>query len=201
MKRNMMGALAIGAAALLASGIPSQAAKVTVNWATLAGFYTDVAQNLANKFEAQTGIKVNIINIDLAQLYEKEVIEAMGQTGAYDLVTYHTLWKPEFVNAGWLMPLDDYMAKSDPKALALDDIAPSMLAMSNQSEGKTYGLPFYTFTMGYFYRQDLFDDKGEKANFKSKYGYDLAAPADYKQMGDIAEFFRRTPGRRSRANR
>ncbi len=194
MRRNMMRALAMGVAALLASAIPSQAAKVTVNWATLAGFYTDVAQKLADKFEAQTGIKVNIINIDLAQLYEKEVIEAMGQTGAYDLVTYHTLWKPEFVNAGWLMPLDDFMAKSDPKALALDDIAPSMLAMSNQSGGKTYGLPFYTFTMGYFYRQDLFDDKSEEANFKSKYGYDLAVPTDYKQMGDIAEFFRRNPG-------
>ena len=41
------------------------------------------------------------------------------------------------------------------------------------------------------YRRDLFDDPKEKAAFKGKYGYDLAAPATYDQLRDIAEFFTR----------
>lgn len=187
----------IGSAAVLALGLSAgnaHADKVTVNWATIGGFYTDLAQKLADKFEAKSGIKVNIINIDFAQLYEKQILEMVGETGAYDVITYASQWKPEFVSAGWLLPLDQYMAKSDPKELALDDIAPALVEISNKWQGKTYGLPYYTFTMGYFYRQDLMNDPTEKAAFKSKYGYDLATPTDYKQMGDIAEFFRRKPG-------
>ena len=45
--------------------------------------------------------------------------------------------------------------------------------------------------MGLVYRRDLFDDPKEKAAFKGKYGYDLAAPATYDQLRDIAEFFTR----------
>ena len=45
-----------------------------------------------------------------------------------------------------------------------------------------------------FYRADLFDDEGEKAAFKTKYGYDLGVPTDWKQHRDIAEFFTRKKG-------
>ena len=34
------------------------------------------------------------------------------------------------------------------------------------------------------------------ANFKAKYGYDLAPPADWKQLRDIAEFFHRPDQKR-----
>ena len=44
---------------------------------------------------------------------------------------------------------------------------------------------------GWAYRKDWFEDPTEMANFKAKYGYDLAVPKDFKQLRDIAEFFTR----------
>ena len=75
-----------------------------------------------------------------------------------------------------------------------EDISPSLLRTTGIFDGKYYGLPYYTFTMGMFYRCDLFENEAEMAAFKEKYGYDLDIPTTYEQMGDIAEFFRRAPG-------
>jgi multiple sugar transport system substrate-binding protein len=45
-----------------------------------------------------------------------------------------------------------------------------------------------------FYRKDLFSDPTEQANFKAKYGYDLAPAQTWPQFKDIAEFFTRKKG-------
>jgi multiple sugar transport system substrate-binding protein len=45
----------------------------------------------------------------------------------------------------------------------------------------------------YFYRKDLFADAKNQADFKAKYGYDLAPPATWDQLADIDEFFYRPP--------
>ena len=45
----------------------------------------------------------------------------------------------------------------------------------------------------YFYRKDLFGDAKNQADFKAKYGYDLAPPATWDQVADIDEFFHRAP--------
>jgi multiple sugar transport system substrate-binding protein len=175
-----------------AFSLPATAAEpVTVTWSTLGGFYTDLMKDLASKFEKQSGIRVKIIEIDLAQLYEKQIIEAVGGTGAYDVITYASQWKPEYVNAGWLLPIDDELkaAKYD-----LNDIAPALVDTSNRWQGKTYGLPYYTYTMGQFFRLDLLEDPTERAAFKAKYGRDLGAPKTYQEMAEVAEFFRRKPG-------
>jgi multiple sugar transport system substrate-binding protein len=175
--------------------LPSAQAKgVTVTWATIGGFYTDWAQELAKEYEAASGNKVKIIDIDYAQLYEKQVIEMVGGTGAYDIITYEAAWKPEFVGAGWLAPLDSYIKASKPEDIKIEKVSPALLELAAGWQGKTYGLPYYSFTMGYFYRLDLFEDPIEKKNFKAKYGYELNLPQTYEQMADIAEFFHRKKG-------
>jgi multiple sugar transport system substrate-binding protein len=172
----------------------AEAKDVTVTWATIGGFYTDWARDIAKGFEAKTGIHVKIVDIDFAQMYEKEVIEMVGGTGAYDIVTYDVGWKAEWASSGYLRPLDDLIAKSDPKEIAFDDIHPALVELTTRFKGKVYGLPYYSFTMGYFARWDLFTDPGEQGAFKKKYGYDLDIPQTYEQMADIAEFFDRKPG-------
>jgi multiple sugar transport system substrate-binding protein len=178
---------------LVISGVKAQEA-VTINWMTLSGFYTDWAKQVVQDFTAKTGINVNIVDVDLQQMYQKEVLESVGHTGSLDLLTYDVGWKAEFSENGYLQPLDDYIAKGDPKEVAFDDIAPALRETTSKWRGKTYGLPYYTFTMGYFYRCDLFENPDEMAAFKAKYGYDLGIPRTYDQMADIAAFFRRKPG-------
>ena len=173
---------------------PPPPEEVTITWATIAGFYTDWAEEVAREFEEETGWNVEVVDIDFSQLYEKQVIEMVGGTGAYDIITYDVGWKAEFANSGYLLALDDYIAASDPEEIQFEDIHPALVEASCNWKGNTWGLPFYTFTMGYFYRCDLFEDPGEMAAFEAEYGYPLDVPQDYEQLADIAEFFRRQPG-------
>lgn len=173
---------------------PEVSGEKVITWSTIAGFYTDWAQQVVKDFEAKTGYKVNIVEMDLPTMYEKEALDMVGGTGAYDVITWNVSWKAGWANAGNLIPLDDYIAKEDPKALNFEDITPILVKTGGYWEGKTYGLPYYTYTQGMFYRCDLFEDPTEMAAFEAKYGYKLDIPTTYDQMADIAQFFRRKPG-------
>jgi maltose-binding protein MalE len=52
-------------------------------------------------------------------------------------------------------------------------------------------MPAWTNAEIILYRKDLFEDAKNMADFKAKYGYDLAAPTTWKQYQDISEFFTR----------
>jgi multiple sugar transport system substrate-binding protein len=167
--------------------------RVPITWSTIAGFYTDAMTQLVNDFEATHCIKVTIVNIDNSQLYDKQVIEMVGETGAYDVVTLETAEKAEFAENGFILPMDDYI-KENADAVKYDDVAPILADMTTSYKGHIWGLPYYTYTAGYFYRADLFEDPTEQAAFKAKYGYDLAVPTTWQQHRDIAEFFTRKAG-------
>jgi multiple sugar transport system substrate-binding protein len=78
--------------------------------------------------------------------------------------------------------------------VAYDDIAPVLADITTKYKGKIWGLPYYTYTQGQFFRQDLFEDPTEQAAFKAKYGYDLKPPETWEQTSDIAQFFTRKTG-------
>lgn len=179
---------------LLAFGSVAAQDQVTINWVTISGFYTDWAEQVAARFEEETGINVNIIDVDIGQMYETQVLESVADTGAYDLLTYDAGQKAEFAESGYLLQLDDYIAAADPAVIAFEDISPALREVTSMWRGGVYGLPYYTFTMGYFYRCDLFENADEMAAFEAEYGYPLGVPQDYNQLADIAEFFRREPG-------
>lgn len=176
-----------------ATEVAAAAEDVTITWATLAGFYTDWAKELADQFTAETGIKVNIVEMDLPTMYEKEVLDIVGGTGAYDIITWNVSWKAEWANNGYIYNLDDFIAR-DAEEMNFADVAPALEAVSGQWQGATYGLPYYTFTPGLIYRCDLFENADEKAAFEAEYGYALDIPQTYAQMADIAAFFHRAAG-------
>ena len=165
--------------------------RVEITWSTIAGFYTDAMAQFAEGFESTECAKVNIVNIDNSQLYNKQVIEMVGQTGAYDVVTLETAEKAEFAENGFILPMTDFFTD---KQELLDDVSPTLRAMTVEYKGDVWGLPYYTYSAGMFVRQDLLDDAGEQAAFKEKYGYDLAQPTTWEQHRDIAEFFTRAAG-------
>lgn len=170
------------------------AEKVTINWSTIAGFYTDAMSAIVKDFEAKyPNVKVNVVNIDNAQLYDKQVIEMVGKTGAYDVVTLETAEKASFAENGYILPMDDYI-KANAAAVKYEDVAPILADMTTRYKGKVWGLPYYTYTAGMFYRADLWEDATEKAAFKAKYGYDLIPPETWEQHRDMAEFFTRKSG-------
>jgi len=164
---------------------------VQITWSTIAGFYTDAMANFVKDFEVKNCAKVTVVNIDNSQLYNKQVIEMVGQTGAYDVVTLETAEKAEFAQNGFIKPMTQFF--KDKQGL-VNDVAPILRGMTVEYKGDIWGLPYYTYTAGMFVRQDLLDDAGEKQAFKAKYGYDLGQPQTWEQHRDIAKFFTRKTG-------
>ena len=172
--------------------------KVTITWATLAGFYTDWAEEVSKEFEEQTGHTVVINKIEYPNMYEKEVLDVLSGTGAYDILTWNVSWKAEFAENGYVIPLDEYLAATDPEEYQFDDLADVEVRTGGLWKGKIYGLPYYTFTPSMMYRCDLLEDPGEMAAFKAQYGYDLdtafLGTTTYQNFHDVAEFFTRAEG-------
>ena len=169
----------------------NDADRLPITWSTIAGFYTDAMSALVGGFEATHCAKVTVVNIDGSQLYNKQVIEMVGQTGAYDVVTLETAEKAEFAENGFILPLTDYFKD---KQAQIDDIATALRNMTVSYKDEVWTLPYYTYTAGMMFRADLFEDATEQAAFKAKYGYDLAPPTTWAQHRDIAEFFTRKVG-------
>lgn len=176
------------------AGVCKDEDRVPIAWSTIAGFYTDAMTELVKGFEASHCAKVTVVNIDNAQLYDKQVIEMVGQTGAYDVVTLETAEKAEFAENGFILPMDDYLNATPERQKNYADVAPILADMTTRYKGKTWGLPYYTYTAGYFYRADLWEDPTEQAAFKAKFGYDLVVPETWEQHRDMSQFFTRKAG-------
>ncbi len=148
------------------------------------------------QFTKQTGIKVNVERVASSGVYAKENVELLAGTAFYDLVYVETSWTTEWSN--YLFRLKDLANKYDPgkEAALLKDMAfmsPSIL-VTGQAYGEQYVLPFYTFDMAMWVRQDVFDDATEKANFKKRFGYDLAPAKEWKELMNQGQFFTRKKG-------
>ena len=139
------------------------------------------------KWEELTGIKINPIGKPFPELFPSQVAEHIGQTGAYDVLSVVPAWFGDFVEQGMVEPLgpfiDQYMNKAD-----LDDYHPTYKGLMNFG-GQIYGLFDDGDGIVLYYRTDLFEDATNLSEFKAKYGYDLAPPADWKQFDEIAAFF------------
>jgi len=148
------------------------------------------------EWSAQTGVKVNIERVASPVVYSKENVELVAGTGYYDVVYVETAWTTEW--SAYLLKLKDLANKYDPGKVdaMMADLkyhSPSIL-ICGQAYGEQMVLPFYTYHMGMFIRQDVFDDMTEKANFKKKYGYALAPATTEKQIYDQGQFFTRKKG-------
>jgi len=138
---------------------------------------------VADAFTKETGTKITFVALPYDGLYNRFNTELSAGTPSFDIGVMDAIWLPTF--AGKLTPLDD-MFTDQVKA----DLFPSLLT-EGQINGKYMGMPVWANAEIIFYRTDLFEDSKEKSNFKSKYGYELAAPTTWKQFDDIAQFFTR----------
>jgi len=123
------------------------------------GYEIDAIRKFTPDFEQATGIKVNTEVYDEPTARQKLVLDATLHTGTYD-VTSASFWNlPEFVKAGWLQPLDEYLSKAKDPWLHPEDI-PAGAKQSMTVQGKLYGLPHTIIGGMGFYRKDIFDQLG-----------------------------------------
>jgi arabinogalactan oligomer/maltooligosaccharide transport system substrate-binding protein len=111
-------------------------------------------QELAKKFEAANpNIKVNFVNVPFDQAQNK-LQTAMGAKGAPDVFRSEVGWTAAFAKAGFLEPLDGTPAAGDTSTFQ-----PSLIQQAKY-DGKLYGVPLVTDTLGLLYNKELFTKAG-----------------------------------------
>lgn len=150
---------------------------------------TDFVLECLPEFEKATGIKVNIESVTYAAMHEKLIPQLTARRGSYDVIVVDKQWVGEFVGAGWLEPLDRYIANT--KGFDTSVYVPALFNQIGQVHGSTYMLPFYNYSMGLVYRTDLFEDAQLKAEYKKRFGKDLAVPTTVEDYIQTAKFMTR----------
>lgn len=164
-------------------------AGVTLNVVNVEGWtVTEPLWDMLPEFEQKTGIKISVNHIPFAGLREKQFMEGMAQSGAYDVLCIFDGWMKEFQD--FTLPQDDYIEADHGLDKWKAEQIPVFIEMG-LLEGKLHYTVFMAGSMISLYREDLFDDPKEKADFRAKYGYELRFPQTFRELKDVAEFFTR----------
>lgn len=140
-----------------------------------------VIQNL-DKFEAETGIKVNVESINYSAMHEKLLTQMLSKTNSYDVIVVDCYWSGEFAKAGWLEDLGPYIQES---SFDTTPYIASMMEMVGTVDGTTYMIPFYNYMLGLVFRTDVFEDPALKSGYEQKTGKEFKIPDnmdDYVEM-------------------
>ena len=132
------------------------------------GYETSAITEFQQEFEDATGITLNIEIYDEATMRNKFILDCNTQQGNYDIVATQFWYMPEYINAGWLVALDDFdPALSDSSWNSLENIPESALGMFRGSDGKLYSICVSCTGGVLIYRTDLFE-KYQNRDVKSK---------------------------------
>lgn len=184
MRRLTKGMLA-GVGLMLASSTSVLAQELTIFWAEWDP--ANYLQELVNEYTAETGVTVTVETTPWSDFQTKTFAELNAKGDAYDMVVGDSQWLGAASTAGHYVDLTDFI-----KEHGIDQtFVPATLQYYAQYDGKYWSIPTEGDANGWAYRKDWFEDPTEMANFKAKYGYDLAVPQTFDQLVDIAEFFTR----------
>jgi multiple sugar transport system substrate-binding protein len=145
---------------------------------------------LVQDYEAETGIKVNVIQEPWGTFLDRVSAEwAAGGTG-FDMVVGDSQWLGQGASQGHYVNLTDFF-----KETGLDtSVTEATLTYYGEyptGSGEYWGFPTEGDANGWAYRMDLFEDPDEMAAFEAEYGYALGVPKTWAELMDIAKFFTR----------
>ena len=113
---------------------------------------------LARDFEREHAgfdVQVDIMHYDFML---DLILGSIGEPGPPNgIVIFDNPWTSDFSRGGLLRPIDDLLA--DTPELDWDDFAPA-LRDAAVLDGRTWGVPFYTWSFGLIYRTDLYRRAG-----------------------------------------
>lgn len=156
-RRSFLKTSASGLVAATAIGRSRQAfAAEPIHFATWSAAVDTVKSHIA-AFEAKTGLKVEYSNAPFAQYRETMITKFVGKAPV-DVMWVSDSWLPEWADAGWLAPIDQYKNLTAYNA-DVDDFCNASMTY----KGKQYGLTYYTDYMAFLYNADLLQKAGFSA--------------------------------------
>ncbi|RDT52371.1 extracellular solute-binding protein [Escherichia coli] len=117
---------------------------VTLNVSTFSTAWPQLIRQWLPEFEALTGAKVQLDTPAFPVYNQRADLELSTRGSAYDVVNVTFIYTSRWINAGWLTPLDDFIANPNltPADWGLQDFLPATLAAETGRDGKLYGIPY-----------------------------------------------------------
>ncbi len=150
----------------------------------------DYLQQLVADYEAETGIKVNIVQESWSTFGDRFFTEMAAGGDAWDMVIGDSQWLGQGSTQGHYLELTDFLVNEG----IAETVTPATMQYYGEypaGSGQYWGFPTEGDADGWAYRKDLFENPDEMAAFEAEYGYPLAPPETYAQLMDIAKFFTR----------
>ena len=144
---------------------------------------TIVKEDLAPKYEQETGVKVNVQLIGRDAIHEKMATLFAGQDSSFDVFNVDYNWIPEFGDAGHLEPMDDVLTDEDKS-----DFLPLSLQVATYND-QLLGIPQTIHPALLWYRADLYNDKEVQAEFQKETGTALKPPTAMDEWQQQVKFF------------
>jgi multiple sugar transport system substrate-binding protein len=139
-----------------------------------------------SEWEAATGATVEIVSSKNHFDLDREIKQDIASgTINWCVGSNHTSFAPQYGDL--YIDLTEFIPKD-----VLDEFVPGTLA-SAMVNGRLVQLPRVTDVSNIYYQKELYDDAGNQAAYKEKYGVDLAPPKTFAEFKQQAVFFSNPP--------
>jgi multiple sugar transport system substrate-binding protein len=146
----------------------------------------------APEFQTVTGGVVEAIEAPNADLFARAQQVAQTGSGDFDILLLANTWMPDFVNLGYVIPLQPYIDRdvaANDELLAWDDI-PEGIKRKNSWAGQIQTFIVDNDNQTMFYRKDILDDPAQQEAFRAATGKDLPNPPQtLTELVEVAKFF------------
>ena len=188
----MKKALALGASAIAITALTSSSAMAEQKQLTLCWAAWDPANalvELSKDFTAKTGIAMKYEFVPWPNYAQRMLNELNSKGKLCDLLIGDSQWIGGAATEGHYVKLNDFFDKN---GIKMGDFMPAtVLGYSEWPKGTPnyWALPAMGDAVAFSYRKDWFARPELQAEFKKKYGHDLAPPATWPEFKQIGEFF------------
>ena len=165
----------------------AKAEDLTLCWA--AWDPANALVELSKDFEAKSGHKMKFEFVPWPNFADRMLNELNSGGKLCDLMIGDSQWIGGAAENGQYVKLNDFFAK---EGIKMEDFIPATVvgyAEWPKNSPNYWALPAFGDVVGWTYRKDWFARPELQAEFKTKYGRDLAVPKTFAELKDIAEFF------------
>jgi multiple sugar transport system substrate-binding protein len=179
-------------AATVLTAMTSQPAAAQTRQLTLCWAAWDPANalvELGKDFTKESGIDMKYEFVPWTSYADRFLNELNSHGKLCDLIIGDSQWIGGAAENGHYVKLNDFFAKEQ---ISMNDFMPATVVGYSEwpkNSPNYWALPAMADAVGWTYRKDWFSRPELQAEFKNKYGRDLAPPKTYDELKQIAEFF------------
>ncbi|WP_213450659.1 sugar ABC transporter substrate-binding protein [Rhizomonospora bruguierae] len=138
-----------------------------------------------DQWEAQTGGRVEIVEIPFGDLYSKLFQAFSSRTDAYDVVIYAGGWVSGFAKAKFIRSLEDLHKRYTTN---WDSVLPTAQKLTYFGDER-YTVPLDGDVIIMYHRKDAFENPVAKQRFRAEKGRELTVPETWAEYVECAKFF------------